>query len=347
MAEEELCIRFFRQAGIGPRDRVVALDIDSADIYLFYGRAMKKLGVSNFAYYSVPANFEKTLQSALRTNPTVILSVPSLLLRCYPKLSEMSGQKYLQRLSKIIYIGEAMAESFRETLANKLGMELFSFFGSTEIGSVGGECTNHMGVHLYNDKVIPTIINPIETDRSISGEVVWTTLHFEDQPLIKYATRDMVSISKVPCACSYSFPLMESVCRMEEQFVVYGYKFKYEVFHQAMERRHGPLEFLFIEVDSGDSKDRIKFVLPQRLATHELAVMDTLRRTDDMRYFTGMNFLDLCVEFRSARTVTQRKIRRVLDRRPGMGDRPDHRRFHITSLEPTSRALVIGKEKHQ
>ena len=34
-AEEDLCVRFFKQCGIGPHDRVVALDIDSADIYLF------------------------------------------------------------------------------------------------------------------------------------------------------------------------------------------------------------------------------------------------------------------------------------------------------------------------
>lgn len=315
LAEEELCVRFFQQCGIGPGDRVVALDIDSPDIYLFYGCAMKKVGISNFAYYSVPADFNQSLELALRTGPTVILSVPSLLLRCYPKLQEMASKNYLRELSKIIYIGESMSESFRRTLINELGVEVFSFFGSTEIGSVGGECTEHIGVHLYNDKVIPTIISPIETDTSISGEVVWTTLHFQDQPLIKYATRDSVCLSKIPCKCGQAFPLMESVCRTEEQFVVYGHKFKYEAFHQAIEQQHGPLEFLFVEIGSTGSRDQVKFVLPERFAEYEERIIGTIRNTQDMGYFTGMNFLYCCLEFRSTGSFVQRKCRRVLDRR--------------------------------
>lgn len=317
MAEQELCVRFFRQCGIGPTDRVVALDIDSPDIYLFYARAMAELGVSDFAFYSLPADFDKSLEPAFQGEPTVIISVPSVLVRCYPKLKTLASQSNALALRKIIYIGETMSPSFRETLTNELGVELFSFFGSTEIGSVGGECMHHNGVHLYNDKVIPTIIDPAEKDGIICGEVVWTTLHFQDQPLIKYATRDLVSIRTEPCPCSCPYPLMDSVSRTEEQFVIYGYKFRYEVFHEALQKRFGPLELLFIEVDFADGKDRVKFVLPEHLAACKSAVVETIQQTDDMRYFLGAKFLDVDLEFASSRTMVARKSRRVLDRRSG------------------------------
>ena len=311
LAEEQLCIRFFRQCGLGRDDRVVALDIDSADIYLFYARGMEQLGLRDFVFYSVPADFNQSLEPVLRSNPTVILTVPSLLMRCYPKLKELLRQLPQPALKKIIYIGESMNQSFRDALSRELGVELFSFFGSTEIGSMAGECPKHSGVHLYNDQVIPTILDPLETDDTISGQVAWTTLHFQDQPLIKYSTHDHISVSKHPCSCGLDYPLMKSVSRIEDQFVIYGYKFKYEVFHEAIERQHGPLDFLAIEVDSLNGKDLVRFILPECLQTHESAIVDTIRQTDEIRYFSNMHYITLDVEFRPVRSFTGRKFRRV------------------------------------
>ncbi len=310
-AEEQLCIRFFRQCGIGPHDRVVALDIDSADIYLFYGRAMKRLGVNDFTFFSVPSDFNQSLGPVLRSNPTIILTVPSLLMRCYPKIKELRDELPQAALRKIIYIGETMSQSFRNTLTKELGVELFSFFGSTEIGSMAGECPEHAGVHLYNDQVIPTIFDPVETEDSISGQVAWTTLHFQDQPLIKYSTHDYISVSKRLCPCGLDYPLMKSVSRLEDQFVIYGHKFKYEVFHEAIERQHGPLDFLAIEIDSLNGKDLVRFILPECLQIHESAIVETIRQTDEIRYFSSMHYITFDVEFRPVRSFTGRKFRRV------------------------------------
>ncbi len=210
--------------------------IDSADIYLFYGRAMKRLGVTDFTFFSVPSDFNQSLRTVLRSNPTIILTVPSLLTRCYPKIKELLAELPQAALRKIIYIGETMSQSFRNTLTKELGVELFSFFGSTEIGSMAGECPEHAGVHLYNDQVIPTIFDPVETEDSISGQVAWTTLHFQDQPLVKHSTHDYISVSKQPCPCGLDYPLMKSVSRIEDQFVIYGHKFKYDVFRDCSKK---------------------------------------------------------------------------------------------------------------
>ncbi len=316
-AEEELCVRFFRQCGIGPHDRVVALDIDSADIYLFYGRAMKRLGVNDFTFFSVPSDFSQSLEPVLRSNPTIIVTIPSLLMRCYPKIKTLLGELPQVALRKIIYIGETMSQSFRNTLSRELGVELFSFFGSTEIGSMAGECLEHAGVHLYNDQVIPTILEPVETEDSISGQVAWTTLHFQDQPLIKYSTHDYISVSKQPCPCGLDYPLMKSVSRIEDQFVIYGHKFKYEVFHEAIERQHGPLDFLAIEVDAVNGTDLVKFMLPEYLKTHKSAILETISQTDEIQYFSKMRYLTFSLSFTPAGSFTMRKFQRVLDLRRG------------------------------
>ena len=73
-----------------------------------------------------------------------------------------------------------------------------------------------------------------------------------------------------------------------------GHKFKYDVFHEAIERQHGPLDFLAIEVDAVNGKEIIRFVLPEQLESRKSAILETIRHTDETCYFVSMNCLILC-----------------------------------------------------
>ncbi len=313
-AERKLCVRFFRQCGISPTDKVVALDIDSSDIYLFYASALRNLGVKDFIFLTLSENFSQTVKAVLTYDPTLILTVPSVISRCYSELKKQTERKSIS-LEKIIYIGETMNKELRKRLESELGLELFSFFGSTEIGSMAGECKQHAGIHLYNDSVIPTVLNPQHKGNKIYGEVVWTTLSFRDHPLIKYPTNDFVSIDKERCHCSSPYPLMKKVTRTNEQFVVYGHKFSYASFYEHLSETLPSLEFLQIQIHPGNTKDKVILILPDSLKKEKRRIVKEIANIDEMSYFKQMGHVEFDVKFAREPLVYGRKLHSVVDYR--------------------------------
>ncbi len=313
-AEALLCERFFRQAGISSDDSILALDIDGADIYLFYGQVLQELGVRHFLFGSVPSDFSESVKPLLHTDPSTLITVPTLLSRLLPLVTDGLARGRLRHLKRVIYLGESMPVWLRVHLEKILGLEVFSFYGSTEIGSVGGECKAHNGIHIYHDAVIPTLLNPTVGPYQ-SGEVVWTTLHFSDHPLVKYATRDYVTVSSDVCECGLVGPRLYNVRRLQDEFVLYGNKFSYEAFANALSGISLHSDFLQIEVDEDRGQIHVTFRLPKHLEKKQVAVCAALRGTNELAYFEELKFLTYEVKFDGVPMDNGRKGRRVVDRR--------------------------------
>lgn len=311
-AEEELCLRFFKQCGLKPSDRVLAIDIDSPEIYLFYSRALLRMGIQNFSYVNFTT--DQALEPLFTFRPTVIISVPSVLRRCSSALKRISHSAE-GHLRVVIYIAENMSSVLRSVLSEELGLEIFSFYGSTEIGSMAGECQEHQGIHLFNDAVIPTLIDPVDDGDALTGEVAWTTLHFVDQPLIKYLTGDVVSIAKKRCSCGSIYPLMLRVSRVDDAFAVYGQKFKYYDFEQAIVKEIGSIDFFRIVVSTEDKCDKVVFEVSASLIEKKEPILKAIRTIGDFNYFMEMGFLVSDVQLYSADETIKRKTMRVVDHR--------------------------------
>ena len=69
-AELDLCIDFFRRIGIDESDNCLAIDIDSADIYLFYGEALSSVGAKGLTFCSLTNSPEDCRSSIEVVNPT-------------------------------------------------------------------------------------------------------------------------------------------------------------------------------------------------------------------------------------------------------------------------------------
>jgi len=77
-------------------------------------------------------------------------------------------------------------------------------YGLVELGLLGFECINEMGLHGFEDAYIYEIINPKTGDilkPGNEGELVITHLEREGMPLIRYRTGDITSIQYEPCNC--------------------------------------------------------------------------------------------------------------------------------------------------
>lgn len=312
-AEEKLCVRFFRQCELNPSDRVLALDIDSSEIYLFYAKALSRLGVEIFSYLNFPSSEHSLIRPFFAFKPSVILSIPTVLWKCK---SELKLLKQKGALKKVLYIAESMNDYQREVFSKEIGLELFSFYGSFEIGSVAGECKEHKGIHIFNDAVIPTLLDPVDKGDYLVGEAAWTTLHFRDQSLIKYRTGDIISIKKYLCSCGSEYPLMSHyVTRTRDTFSIYGQKFKYEDFELAIVKKVGPIEFLRITITPDHKCDRIIFQVPESLIKERHSILLAIKSTGDFDYFLKMGFIRCDVEFYPIQKMMKRKLERLTDYR--------------------------------
>lgn len=89
------------------------------------------------------------------------------------------------------------------------GVEVFQDYGSTETGSLAGECQNRT-LHLWADRFVPEIVDPTTGDSSPHGigHLVITTLYREAMPLVRYDLEDLVEVSDNDCSCGWALPAL-------------------------------------------------------------------------------------------------------------------------------------------
>jgi phenylacetate-CoA ligase len=101
-------------------------------------------------------------------------------------------------------------------------------YGLSEIigPGVAQECTYKDGLHIFSDVFYPEIINP-KTGQPVAegedGELTITTLTKQGIPLIRYGTRDVVSMRTDTCRCGRTSPRISKIKgRTDDMIVVRG-----------------------------------------------------------------------------------------------------------------------------
>ncbi len=123
---------------------------------------------------------------------------------------------------------EPWTEEMRKEIEVRLGLEAYDIYGLTEIigPGVAVECSQHDGMHISEDHFLAEIINPETGERlpmGSVGELVFTTLTREAQPVLRYRTRDRVRLWAEPCACGRTFARMSKVLgRTDDMLIIKG-----------------------------------------------------------------------------------------------------------------------------
>lgn len=131
-----------------------------------------------------------------------------------------------------IFGAEVWSDQMRRRIEERMGIETFDIIGMTETAGVGMgiDCSEHDGVHVWEDHYLVEIINP-ETGEPVPdgewGEMVVTTLTREALPLIRFRTRDITCIvSREPCRCRRtSLRVARLSCRTDDMLKVKGVNF--------------------------------------------------------------------------------------------------------------------------
>jgi phenylacetate-CoA ligase len=127
-----------------------------------------------------------------------------------------------------IFGAEPWSEAMRTQIEETWNMLATDVYGLSEIigPGVSQECEHKEGLHIWWDVFYPEIIDP-QTNQPVkegeSGELVITTLTKQGIPLIRYRTRDIVSINYQTCKCGRTCPRVSKIKgRTDDMIIIRG-----------------------------------------------------------------------------------------------------------------------------
>ncbi|MDR2425978.1 MAG: phenylacetate--CoA ligase [Endomicrobium sp.] len=138
---------------------------------------------------------------------TTVHILPSYALRLYHSMKEDGINPKKDLKLKMFFIGaEPHTEELRREIQELYGLKAFNSYGLSEISGPGVafECLEQDGMHIWEDYVIPEIIDPDTLEvlpDGEEGELVLTAINRYAMPIIRYRTRDITAIIVKPCSC--------------------------------------------------------------------------------------------------------------------------------------------------
>jgi len=158
----------------------------------------------------------------------IIACTPSYVLYMAEEAKEM-GIDPAQGNWKIgIFGAEPWSEAMRQEIESIWNMLATDVYGLSEIigPGVAQECHHKEGLHIFSDVFYPEVIDPKtgeEVPEGEDGELTITTLTKQGIPLIRYGTRDVVSIRYDKCRCGRTSPRISKIKgRTDDMIVVRG-----------------------------------------------------------------------------------------------------------------------------
>lgn len=172
-------------------------------------------------------NTERQIRFMCDLGTTHLMCTPSYAMYLAEAIKEM-GVKDQLKLKAGIFGAEPWTEDMRHQIEEGLGLKAYDVYGLTEImgPGVAYECSEQAGMHVCEDLCIAEIIDP-DTGEVLPegsfGELVFTTIAKEGQPLIRYRTRDLCMLDYSVCKCGRTHVRMRKPAgRTDDMLIIRG-----------------------------------------------------------------------------------------------------------------------------
>jgi phenylacetate-CoA ligase len=194
------------------------------------------------------------------------------------------------KLRTAVLGAEFWTESMREKVQEGFGLKACDIYGLSEIIGPGVACECHearSGLHINEDYFYPEIIDP-DTGEVLpigaEGELVFTTLANEGQPLLRYRTRDITSLTLEPCICGRTLARMKKVVgRTDDMLIIRGVNFFPSQIESIILKHQGVTPNYLVVVERQGALDEVEVRIE---VTDEHAykyVSETFRISDSQR----------------------------------------------------------------
>ncbi len=159
---------------------------------------------------------------------TVIACTPSYAVILSETALDM-GMDLRETKLRLGFMGaEPWSEQMRSDVEGRMGISAINIYGLTEVigPGVSVECPHKCGMHIAEDHFLAEVIDPDSGEPrpyGQEGELVITTLTKEAQPVIRFRTRDIVSLDPAICDCGRTLARMSRVTgRSDDMLIVRG-----------------------------------------------------------------------------------------------------------------------------
>lgn len=185
---------------------------------------------------------ENLLRTIMDLKVSAIHCTPSYLSKLEDVLDKEFNMKPAELKLRLGLLGAESGlqnQNFRKRIESTWGFKAMNAnYGMSEVLSmVASECTLQTGLHFRAAEVIYVEIidgdgKSIPIEEGATGELVFTNMKKEAQPLIRYRTGDVIRVIREKCECGYAGMLFEIIGRSDDMIVVKGLN----VFVSAIEK---------------------------------------------------------------------------------------------------------------
>lgn len=199
---------------------------------MFTGGLGFQYGAERLGALTVPAaagNTKRQIKFITDFGTTCLHIIPSYATRLTEVMYEMGIDPRRDTKLHTVCIGaEPHSEEQRKRIEQLLGVKAYNCFGMSEMNGPGVafECPEQNGLHIWEDYVIPEIINPNTLEPVPEGEIgelVLTTINREAMPLLRYRTRDLTRFIPGECPCGRTHRrLARFVGRSDDMIILKG-----------------------------------------------------------------------------------------------------------------------------
>jgi phenylacetate-CoA ligase len=156
---------------------------------------------------------------------TAMCCTPTYFLHLIDRAAELGIDMKKLPLRVGVFGAEPWTESIRQHIESGSSIEAFDIYGLSEIigPGVGCECSQHNGLHIFEDHFYPEIIDPdtgVPLPDGCEGELVLTTLSKQAMPMIRYRTRDITSILPGQCECGRTLRRIGRIGRRSDDMLI-------------------------------------------------------------------------------------------------------------------------------
>jgi phenylacetate-CoA ligase len=265
--------------------------------------------------------------------PGVIAGAASYIMHLAEIAREMGVDLAACGLRGITSFGEPGVgiEATQAVIAKSFGVsEIIDGYGLTEVWPLGGNCPHSPALHIPDDLVAVECVDPDTLEplaEGETGEIVFTSLVGDTQPLLRYRSRDIGRLRfSEPCGCGSTVTRIESIEGRTDDMIWYrGVNFFPSAVENIIRRDTGLSPEYRIVLDDGPRGMPVVTIQVEALSGEEHGPTVHERVRGALRGGLGVNPDVEVLVVGSLPRLETAKAKRVLDRRASAGD-PTKRR---------------------
>ncbi|HEU4656668.1 MAG TPA: AMP-binding protein [Capillimicrobium sp.] len=221
--------RSYAASGVAPGERIVSTYAAGPFVAGAALQALERIGLCHVPLGT--GNTERLARAIELLRPDAVVLTPSYAAHVAEWAAEHGLDLPGSSVRRVLVAGEPGGgeRAFRARLEEGWGARVTEAMGIGDVGvSLWGECEAQDGMHLgargfvHVELIDPESEAPVELADGASGELVLTHLRHRAAPLLRFRTRDHVTVRMRACPCGRTGPRIRCVGRTDDMLIVRG-----------------------------------------------------------------------------------------------------------------------------